>query len=96
MFWLLAAGQMMLIILYYCLAVRPVMLSTMTGAGWLVVLPALCFLLLSGGPHGQGRFRAPMMPSICVLAGVGWVTAWKPRRGMRSLLVTPSRTEPSP
>ena len=95
-FWLLAAGQIVLIILYYCLAVRPVMLSTMTGAGWLVVLPALCFLLLSGGPHGQGRFRAPMMPSICVLAGVGWVTAWKPRRGMRSLPITPSRTEPSP
>ena len=32
-FWLLAAGQIVLIILYYCLAVRPVMLSTMTDRG---------------------------------------------------------------
>jgi 4-amino-4-deoxy-L-arabinose transferase-like glycosyltransferase len=73
-FWLLSVGQIILIGLYYSLAVRPVVHSNMTSARWLIALPALCFLLLSGGPHGQGRFRAPMMPSICVLAGIGWVS----------------------
>jgi hypothetical protein len=36
----------------------------------LVTLSAY-FLTVSGGPMGQGRYRHPMMPIICVLAGYG-------------------------
>jgi 4-amino-4-deoxy-L-arabinose transferase-like glycosyltransferase len=35
-----------------------------------LVLIAGYFWVLSGGPHSEGRFRHPMMPLICVLAGL--------------------------
>jgi 4-amino-4-deoxy-L-arabinose transferase-like glycosyltransferase len=36
----------------------------------MIVVPALYIVAMSGGPHALGRFRMPLMPVICVFAGV--------------------------
>ena len=41
----------------------------------MVLLGAVAyFLVVSGGPIGYSRFRHPMMPMICIFAGVGLVS----------------------
>ena len=42
------------------------------AAGWLLVGAAVYFVALSGGPNGHSRYRHPIMPVVCVLAGVGY------------------------
>jgi len=37
-----------------------------------VAIVALYFVILSGGPNALGRFRHPVMPLICILAGCGF------------------------
>lgn len=71
-FWNCAAGVLLLATLY-ALAV----------AGWLrlpntrdpvlalVLLQVTYFLIASGGPQAVGRFRHPIMPHVCALAGIG-------------------------
>ncbi len=49
------------------------------GARLLTAAVAVYFLLLSGGPSGESRFRHPMTPSLCALAGAG-VAALRSRR----------------
>jgi hypothetical protein len=39
-------------------------------------LPIVTFLLLPGAPS-HPRFRVPVMPYMCLLAGVGATTAWR-------------------
>ena len=47
------------------------------NAGVLIsVAVGLYLLLLSGGPHAVGRFRHPVMPIICILAGAGLALTW--------------------
>jgi 4-amino-4-deoxy-L-arabinose transferase-like glycosyltransferase len=41
------------------------------GVGGLLALALAAFLVFSGGPWGQSRFRAPMIPGLCILAGAG-------------------------
>lgn len=43
------------------------------AAAVLAVQPAL-----SGGPIGLNRYRQPMMPFVCVLAGAGWRRPTRP------------------
>jgi 4-amino-4-deoxy-L-arabinose transferase-like glycosyltransferase len=60
-------------LLAYLLAAA-VGLRPQEGVPWSLVatvaLLAAYFWILSGGPHSEGRFRHPMMPLICVLAGL--------------------------
>ena len=46
---------------------------------------AAYFLLLSGGPIGTSRFRVPIMPLVCVFAGVA-VSLQRTGEGRRSLV----------
>ncbi len=46
-----------------------------------VVLVALYFVMLSGGPVGLSRFRHPVMPLVCVLAGSGLESVLQRLRG---------------
>lgn len=70
-FGLLFFLQMAQLLFYYVLCGlafrRP---GAPRGIG-LVVVPALCLLLLSGGGHANSRYRAPLVPAICVLAAIG-------------------------
>jgi glycosyltransferase involved in cell wall biosynthesis/4-amino-4-deoxy-L-arabinose transferase-like glycosyltransferase len=50
----------------------------------LLLLPIAYFLLIPGAPSNP-RFRVPVMPDVCLLAGMGLVTLWhrvrrRPRR----------------
>ena len=56
------------------------LLSQSAGRGerWALALVAFYFLLASGGPWGQSRFRTPFMPIVLVLAASEMV---KSRRG---------------
>jgi 4-amino-4-deoxy-L-arabinose transferase-like glycosyltransferase len=40
-------------------------------------------VVIGGGPVGYARFRHPVMPLLCVLAGIGLVGAWKRWRDWR-------------
>lgn len=42
---------------------------------WLVAGLALYFFAIAGGPEGAGRYRHPVMPLLCVLAGPGLLVA---------------------
>jgi 4-amino-4-deoxy-L-arabinose transferase-like glycosyltransferase len=37
----------------------------------LLVVPAACYLAISAGPEMYARFRVPVAPMICILAGLG-------------------------
>ena len=43
------------------------------GAVALLLVPMVFYLLISAGPQMYARFRVPVAPLICVLAGVGAV-----------------------
>lgn len=47
--------------------------SALNIATVVLVTVAVYFLLLAGGPQSEGRFRHPIMPILCVFAGVGLV-----------------------
>jgi len=48
------------------------------GPGIVLVLVALYFLVMSGGPQAVGRFRHPIMPAVCVFGGIGlWLSLRK-------------------
>jgi hypothetical protein len=52
---------------------------------------ALYFLLISGGAQAVGRYRLPVLPELCVLAGGGLATAFQKKR-VRSEAPLPSLT----
>ena len=39
----------------------------------ILLVVVILLLLLSGGPQSEGRFRQPIMPILCVFAGIGWL-----------------------
>lgn len=49
----------------------------------LALLHAAYFLTASGGPQAVGRFRHPIMPLVCALAGIGAAAILDQRRGAR-------------
>ena len=46
-------------------------------------LTAAYFVMISGGPAGLGRFRHPVMPIVCVLAGYGLMAGREERHRRR-------------
>jgi hypothetical protein len=57
---------------YYLLAARGAMRVRLSGAvKALLIGTALYFLVISGGVQAVARFRMPVMPLVCVLAGAG-------------------------
>lgn len=64
----------------YLLAVRGVMMTRPRSArAWLVCVALGGYLwFASGGPHSLSRFRHPIMPLLCVVAGTGLAS----RRGI--------------
>ncbi len=80
LFWLLAFLQTVQLAVYYTLGIVALRRAGANRALALVALVALCLLLLSGGEHGSARYRAPLLPSVCVLAGVGVARIAKDRR----------------
>lgn len=62
-------------LIYAALAVRGLLAKSVwqSPCGWLVLSAAAALILLSGGPVGYHRFRLPVMPEICLLAGCGAV-----------------------
>lgn len=63
--------QLAQILCYYALAATALRRPGAPRGVGLVVALSLCLLLLSGGGHGNSRYRAPLVPAICVLAGIG-------------------------
>lgn len=57
----------------YLLAVRgSMMLTPRSQRAWIVCLALMGYLwFASGGPHSLSRFRHPIMPLLCTLAGAG-------------------------
>ena len=56
--------------LVYMLAARYVFTSKQNER-WLFLATIVYFCLLSAGPEAYSRFRAPLMPVFCVMAGMG-------------------------
>jgi hypothetical protein len=58
---------------YYVLAVLGLFGRSPAGVWERIALVAVMayFVAVSGGPHGYSRFRHPVMPLLCVLAGFG-------------------------
>ena len=46
-------------------------------AAVLLLAVAAYFVLVSGGPAGENRFRLPIMPIVCLFAGAGLSVIWK-------------------
>jgi len=63
----------LLVAAYYLLAVLGLLGRHCPGfwAKAALVAVILYFLAISGGPQGYSRFRHPVMPLLCVLAGCG-------------------------
>lgn len=77
-FWSSAAGTALLLALYALAAVGWFRLPAAGDAAvMLVVLHAAYFLAAAGGPQAVGRFRHPVMPLICALAGIGLAALWR-------------------
>ena len=72
-YWLVFLLQVGQLGLYYALCARAARRRGLPPGAGLLLAMALCLLLLSGGQHGNARYRAPLMPSICVLAAIGLV-----------------------
>ncbi|MBF0540498.1 MAG: glycosyltransferase family 39 protein [Nitrospirae bacterium] len=43
----------------------------------ILIITAIYFLIISGGVLGHDRFRHPMVPSICILGGMGMAIVFK-------------------
>jgi hypothetical protein len=69
------------LLLYYGLALLGLR-HLPVAVGCFFVSLVLYFLLVSGGPAAVGRFRAPIMPLICISAGVG-LAKWRSAREAR-------------
>lgn len=81
-YWALAVVEVCFVFVLYALAVSAVWLVRPRARLWALVLPVLCILAMSGGPHGGARFRAPVMPAVAVLAGFALANL-QVRRGSR-------------
>ncbi|WP_263352072.1 ArnT family glycosyltransferase [Acidicapsa acidisoli] len=65
------------LLLIYCLAMYGFASADRTTPAALTVVGiALYFLLISGGAQAVGRYRAPIMPLLCVFAAEGTVHLW--------------------
>jgi hypothetical protein len=49
---------------------------------WVIILVFAYYVVMSGGPVGESRFRVPLMPLICVLAACGLrrIEVWRRAR----------------
>jgi 4-amino-4-deoxy-L-arabinose transferase-like glycosyltransferase len=70
------------LVVYYGLAVLGILRMPREFALVLVLL-VLSFAACSGGPGALARYRAPMMPLVCISAGVA-VAAWRAKTTLRS------------
>jgi 4-amino-4-deoxy-L-arabinose transferase-like glycosyltransferase len=62
-----------LLIVYYLLAVRGLLRRRCSSVWTKLAVAAVIvyFVAISGGPQGYSRFRHPVMPFLCILAGCG-------------------------
>jgi len=58
---------------------------------WVIILVFAYYVVMSGGPGGESRFRVPLMPMICVLAacGIRRIEVRRRERGYSSLSALP-------
>ncbi len=70
MFWASASMALVLVALW-ALAIRGLLEAARRNrlCTFFLVCVAGYFLVISGGPAAAGRFRHPIMPLICLLAG---------------------------
>lgn len=47
------------------------------AAAVLLLAVGAYFVLVSGGPAAENRFRLPIMPIVCLFAGAGLSVIWK-------------------
>jgi 4-amino-4-deoxy-L-arabinose transferase-like glycosyltransferase len=59
---------------------------------FILLLPIVYYLGLPGG-SSNARFRVPVMPYLCLLAGVGLVSAWRGLSARRSRVPSASQAE---
>jgi 4-amino-4-deoxy-L-arabinose transferase-like glycosyltransferase len=77
LFWLgLLMGGMLLLLLLAAVGGAGVAIRRRVPGIWLPLVTGGALLLLSGGPAALSRFRVPLMPLICLFAGVGLVELW--------------------
>ena len=63
---------------------------------WLVAGLALYFVVVAGGPEGAGRYRHPVMPLLCVLAGPGAIVALRTGEAPERSFASRKRCRKSP
>lgn len=82
--WMVAALAVLglQLMLYYALALAGLREIPLEKAVFLVILVSY-LVLVSGGPAATGRYRTPVMPFLCVGAGVA-VAAWKERKVLKA------------
>jgi hypothetical protein len=79
----LVLGALLLALLFLAAIFLARIVLDRAGMGlpvWLLLAVAAYLLLISGGPFGIGRFRHPIMPIICILAGYGAAGLLKRKR----------------
>ena len=70
------------LLLFYLLAIRGSFSATGNRpAIFALAGVAIYFLLVSGGAQAVGRYRLPVMPELCILAGGGYMAFRKQRKG---------------
>ena len=63
---------------------------------WLVAALVLYFVVVAGGPEGAGRYRHPVMPLLCVLAGPGAIVALRTGKAWERSFASRKRCRKSP
>lgn len=69
------AALVLMLAIYLGLALAGIMRGVLKRDSMATLILAVLayFLILSGGPAGYHRFRLPIEPAFCLLAGQGWV-----------------------
>jgi hypothetical protein len=54
---------------------------------WVIILVFAYYVVMSGGPGGESRFRVPLMPMLCLIGAIGLkqIDVWLRARGYSSL-----------
>jgi uncharacterized membrane-anchored protein len=79
------------LLLYYVLALLGVRQLPL-AVGCFFGFVALYFVLLSGGPIACGRYRAPVMPLVCIPAAVT-IANWRAARAGRRIAIREAVTD---
>jgi hypothetical protein len=66
-----AVGLIAVLGVYYAAALNGARRTRPPLARWVLAGLFLYFIVLAAGPYASGRFRAPVMPVVALLAGVG-------------------------